>query len=145
MKSMKTSVATLNLIENQIIHFIVDDNAEFGLEDMLEVRAANIKLSDGQPYCVAMEAGNFSNFSEDVRKASASPEHTKNRIALALIHNNLATRLIFNFYLAINSPVGKTKAFQSKEKALLWLRKMRDRHNKVALKRENSVAAGKKM
>jgi len=130
MKFIKTSVATLSLIDDRIIYFKVDANADFGLKEMLEVRNANSILSQGQPYCVVMEAGLFSNFSEEVRVASASPEHSKNRIALALLQNNLAMRLVINFYLAINKPVGKTKSFSSKEKAINWLRKMRDQYDK---------------
>ncbi len=126
MKSIKTSVATVSLIEDQIIYFKVDSHADFGIKEMLEVRSANNDLSEGKPYCVMMKAGLFSNFTDEVRKASASCEHSKNRIALALINSNLSTRLIINFYLSINKPVGKTKAFSSKKESLIWLRRMRD-------------------
>lgn len=126
MKSISTSVATLSLIDQHIIAFRVHDHATFGLNEMLEVREANLELSEGKPYCVMMEAGAFANFTKEAREASASPEHTKNRIALALVQDNLAIKMITEFYLKINKPVGATKAFRNREEALKWLVGQRD-------------------
>jgi hypothetical protein len=102
---------------------------------MLEVRAANAKLSEGKGYCVLMEAGDFTSFSIDAKKASTSPERSLNRIALAIIQNNTAMKLIVGFYFKINKPIGPTKAFKNTEDALILLRKMRDDHlNELAQK-----------
>jgi len=129
MNSIRTSTATITLIEDQIIHFMVDDGVTFDLNEMLEIRKANHELSKGSPYCVVMEAGSFTNFTKEAREASASEEHTINRIGLALIQNNLASKLLTDIYLRINKPVGKTKVFKSKEEGVAWLREMRDEYN----------------
>lgn len=123
---IETSTAVLSLIEDGIIHFQTKPHADFGLEEMLEVREANAKLSGGKPYCVIMEAGEFTTFSKEAKKASASKEHTKNRISLALIQDNMAMKLIVDLYMKLNKPVGPTKAFSNKADALDWTRKMRD-------------------
>ncbi|UKN00291.1 hypothetical protein K6119_11150 [Paracrocinitomix mangrovi] len=125
-KHIRTSAADLKLIDDNIILFSTHKNAVFGLNEMLEVREANIILSEGRPYCVIMEAGEFTEFTAEAKTASASEEHTKNRIALALIKKNLATKIIVDLYLKLQKPVGKTKSFTTRKEGLNWLKKMRD-------------------
>lgn len=127
-ESIKTTKAKVSLIEDKIILFEVDARADFGLKEMLEVREANKRLAEGNDYCVVMEAGELVTFSKETKEASASPEHTKNRIALALIQHNMAMKLITDLYLKINKPVGLTKVFNNREAAIKWLREMRDKH-----------------
>jgi len=126
METIRTSVAVLTLIEESIILFHINEYSELGMKEMLEVREANNILSKGNSYCVLMDAGDFSSSSKEAREESASEEHSKNRIAMGIIQNNFAIKIMTRFYLKINKPVRPTKIFKTKEEALVWLRQMRD-------------------
>lgn len=126
---IKTSIADLTLLDERIIHILVEDHSEFGMDEMLEIREANAKLAQGKPYCVMIESGSFAEFSKKAKEASASKEHSENRIALAIIIHNLAMKLISDIYLRVNKPVCPTKAFRDKEEALKWLKSMKKVHD----------------
>ena len=126
MESIRTSFAELTLIEESIILFEINDYIELGVKELKEVREANNKLNKGNPYCVLMDVGDFSSSSKEASEESASEEHSKSRIALGVIQNNFAIKLMTQFYLKINKPVCPTKIFRTKEEAIVWLRKMRD-------------------
>ena len=142
MESIQTSVAVLTLIEKNIILFQVNPHSDFGLKEMLEVREGNSILNQGNPYCVLMEAGEFSSFSKEAREASASDEHIKNRLALAIIQSNFAMKFLMKFYMRINKPKGLTRTFNSKSEALEWLRLIRDIHSSKE-KKKNKLSQNK--
>ena len=121
---IKTSVALLTKIDKNIIVCTIDDYADFTRKDVLEIRAANKILSNGQPYCVLFEVGKNVDLTKSAREASVEPEHYENRIALALLHNNFAMKMIADFYIKIYQPPPSTKNFSSREKAIEWLTKM---------------------
>ena len=107
---------------------MVDDHADFGVEEMIEIRTGNAKLAHYNDYCVILESGSFTDFSKKAKEASASEEHSKGRIALAIIISGLPMRLLTDIYLKINKPVVPTKAFSSKIEAKKWLQNQRDYH-----------------
>lgn len=127
-ENIKTSIAEITLLDDQIIHCFVHENADFGMNEMIEMREANKKLAKGKDYCVLLEAGSFTDFSKKAKEASATEKYSKGRIALAIIAQNLAMKLLTDIYLRINKPVCPTKPFKDKEEALNWLRKKRDLH-----------------
>lgn len=130
MNTIKTSIATLTLIADEIIHVVIDDFAEFGLEELMEMRELNKELANGKDYCLLLETGDMSTFSKEAMSASVTPEHSVRRIALAILENNLATTILANFYLNTFRSSNNTKAFKSKEKALEWLKAKREEHYK---------------
>ncbi len=103
---------------------------------MIEIRKGNANLARGKDYCVMFEAGSFTDFSKKAKEASASEEHSTGRIALALITQNLAMKIIADLYLRINKPKTPTRVFKNKTEALEWLRGKRDLHY---LKKNSSV------
>ena len=116
----------LTLVEDRIILMEVEERFAFDIESMNAVRKANLELANNLPYCVVMKAELLSTFSGDVMKKSASESGSENRIALAIVDNNLGMKLVANFYLRFNNPVRPTKVFKSVDKAVSWLREMRD-------------------
>ena len=126
METIHTSVAALTLLGDSIILLQVNSHSDLGVKGIIEIREANFKLNNGNPYCVLMEAGEFTAATKEAREVSATKEHAKNRIAMAIIQNNVAIKLLTIFYLKINKPVSPTKPFRTKEEALVWLREMRD-------------------
>ena len=99
------------------------------LENLIEVREKNIEFAKGQDYCVLLESGSFVDYSKKAKEASASEEYSSGRIALAIIINSLAIKILTDIYLRINKPFSPTKAFKNKEDAIKWLQSKRDLHN----------------
>ncbi|MEZ4937611.1 MAG: hypothetical protein R2799_08455 [Crocinitomicaceae bacterium] len=122
-ETFNTSIAKLTLLDDKIIHCFVEENSDFDMDQMMEIRDGNRVLSKGQDYCVILEAGSFADFSKKAKEASATHEYSSGRIALAIIANNLAMKILTDVYLRINKPVTPTKAFKSKTEALEWLKK----------------------
>lgn len=99
------------------IKFVSSDES-FDLEEAKRQYAAAKKLSSGQNYKVLI----------DVRDVSVSPEkdaqefliEVQEKIAEAILVNNLATRLLSRFYVrkSKNNPV---RIFSKERKAIQWL------------------------
>ena len=107
---------------------MVDDHADFGTQELAEIRDGNSKLANQKDYCVILESGSFSDFSKKAKEASASEEYSKGRIALAIIINGLPMRLVTDIYLKINKPSTPTRGFKSVSEAKKWLQNQRDVH-----------------
>jgi len=123
---IRTSSSELSMIDKQIINCKIVDDSNFYRNDVLEIRAANKILSNGKEYCVLFEVGRHVDLTKSAREASVEPEHYENRIALALLHNNFAMKMIADFYIKIYNPPPLTKNFSNREKAIAWLKEMRD-------------------
>ena len=126
LKQERISIGTLTLLEDRIILFETDEHVTVGIQEMQEVRKVNHELSDGRPYCVMSKTGAFSSYSKEMLDASKTYEYSKNRIALAIIANNLAVKMMTNAYIRMRKPPIPTKSYRSEEEAINWLRKMRD-------------------
>jgi len=118
--------AELSIIDSQIINCKIKDNTNFLRSDVLEIRGVNKVISKGKAYCVLFEVGKHVDLTKSAREASVEPEHYKNRIAMALLHNSYAIKMIADFYIKIYNPPPLTKNFSNREKAIEWLRQMRD-------------------
>lgn len=126
LKQERISIGSLTLLEDRIILFETDEHVIVGMEELLEIRKVNHELSDGQPYCVVSKTGAFSSYSKEMLDASKTYEYSKNRIALAIVANNLAVKMMTNAYIRMRKPPIPTKSFRSEEDAVNWLRQMRD-------------------
>lgn len=126
--TIKTTAATVSLVDDKIILFKVHDHTDFGLPEMLEVRQANIQLAEGNDYCVVMEMGQMATYSKEAKEASVSEEHNRNRIALAIVQTNLAMKLIAQLYIKFNKPITPTKIVKNTAEAIKWLQQKRDEH-----------------
>ena len=60
--------------------------------------------------------------SKEARAFFSSKNFSELNIAMALITNSLQGKIFANFFMRLNKPANPTKMFQSKAKALKWLR-----------------------
>jgi hypothetical protein len=65
----------------------------------------------------------FLNVSKEGAKYATSDEGVRYTLAIAVIVDNLAKKLLMNFFLNFNKPKVPTKGFSNKEDALKWLSK----------------------
>lgn len=92
------------------------------VEDITELRKANLAMMKGHPYTVLVTAEELTSFSRETREFIASKKFAGITIAKALLISGLGQRIIGNFYMQINKPYIRTKLFTEREKAIAWLR-----------------------
>lgn len=95
------------------------------LEDAIEMREANLKLSEGKPFCLLMSGlTGYYTFSPDAKRLLAGKEYSTLRKAVAFVSNSLATKLLSEAFIRINKPKSPSKVFSNEKDAFEWLRKM---------------------
>lgn len=101
-----------------------DDDYEVELEDAIEIDQAFINITNNQPFCVVVDARNrYSSASNDARNFFANdPEILPIRKKIAIVVNNMPTRIIANFFVKFNRPQTPTKVFNDYNKAIEWLK-----------------------
>lgn len=123
MKKIELNKASCELLEEGLINMVIKDYVEIDVEDMIAFREINKMLTGGKEYVVLFEAGVHSSFTKEARELVSSKEYGENRNAVALVIENMAQRIVGNFYININKPSTTTKIFISREEALVWLKK----------------------
>lgn len=107
----------------------VHENAFLELEDILEIQTYKRHLTQGNPYVVLFVAPRFGNISKEAKSFLASDEGCKGAIAKAVVLTNLGGRIIYNYFITHFKPKVIHRAFNEKEKAMLWLNQKMSRKN----------------
>ncbi len=113
--------STIELLAPNLILVTLKDNSAIEVEDIIEIKAANSKLTKGTDYGVIMDSGNFTSISAEARNLTATKEMEGKRIAMSIVINSLSQRLIVNFFLKINKPLVPTKSFSNEAEAREWI------------------------
>ena len=121
MTSINSEKTIVSLIENNIIHIHLKSNQEIALNDAQEVLKSMGIVGEGKKYPVFIDVGEFVNIDDDVRVFSASKAGNIYTIADAIAVDNIAQKLLANFYLKNDHPKVPTKIFSNKHDALAWL------------------------
>lgn len=103
---------------------IVDFNEslqEVTKEHLVKLTHCIKDLGCGKKMLVYTNTISFLSITEEAKTYAASTEGQKYTIANAVLIDNLAKAMLFNFYLKINKPTVPTKAFKTEEEALSWL------------------------
>lgn len=79
------------------------------------------QLTNGVPAGVLIKTAPFLNVTKAAREESLKPEHLKYILAQAIVVENLANRIVGNFYIRFHQPSVPTKLFSNQEDALQWL------------------------
>ncbi len=120
MKKIELDKLTIELIAENIVLISLKDHAYIEVEDILEAKNHNLKLTNGKEYAIILDTGDFTDVSQEARGAMASNKVEENRIATALIIDKFAQKLIGNFFLRVNKPKVPTKIFSKKEEGISW-------------------------
>lgn len=111
------------LIAPGIIQIIGEEGVHIELSDAIEMREANLKLSENKPFCILMNgACHYHTYSSEAKKLLASEEYCKLRKATAFVVNSLSVRMLVMFFLNINQPKTPTRIFSSENEAIEWLK-----------------------
>lgn len=132
MKTLSTDLADYEY-ENFIL--VVKPKADLFLDapEMEAMLQEAVAFAGYEKYYALIDTTNHVDSSAEARNLYASSELTKYRYADAFVIGSLATRLVTNFYFAINKPTIPSKMFNSKKEALNWL--LEQKENNPHIKR----------
>jgi hypothetical protein len=112
------------VLAKNIYKLKLQSNIELDANDAIEIRSNFLSLSNGKKWGVLVDAENFFSTTSEFRQLSASKEYTDLRIALAIVTNSMATKIIGNFFIKVNKPASPTKLFSNEKQAFEWLKRL---------------------
>ncbi|TNE55874.1 MAG: hypothetical protein EP338_01865 [Bacteroidetes bacterium] len=113
-------IALGRVYDNDVFHLYFFSGSFIHMEFIDEVYAFNQEIG-GHAYRNLYEFEAHVDLDPEVREWAAAPDGNKKTIADALVVNNLAHKLLANFYMRFNKPVKPTRIFNKREQALKWL------------------------
>lgn len=121
MKKIELNNSTCIYSKDNLITVYIKPSSLIEATDVLEIRAANEKLTQGKSYVILMLVGEYSVLSKEAREIASKQEYGNTRKAMAFVINGLPHRIIGNFFINVNKPPTPTKIFNSRKEAEEWL------------------------
>jgi hypothetical protein len=117
---VETSISILSVNDDGIglMHF--KDGVTVDIPEQMEHLNGIIELTDNHHTPFVVTAGNGVTFTKDARENALIVEDQSPVCASAIVVQNLAYRLLAEFYIKIQKPKTPYKLFTSKEKAFEW-------------------------
>lgn len=121
--TIKSNYYTIKLNANNIIEIKWDNELdEIDVIHLKHLRNSIKILGQGKKMLIYVDTYNFMAISVEAKKYTTTEDAFKYTLANAVLIDSLPKKLIFNFYLKINTPLVETKGFNSKEEAMNWLK-----------------------
>lgn len=112
------------LYTNGVIEIVWDSSLEMiDVIHLTKMQEAVRELGAGKKMPLLFIPHDFLNVNKEGGKYAASDEGVKYTLAIAVLIDNLAKKLLLNFFSTINKPKVPTKGFSTKEEAFTWLLK----------------------
>jgi uncharacterized Zn finger protein len=107
--------------DSGVIENIAKKGQVIGLEDVKNLIETNVCLTKNTHYAALIDLEELSSFTKDAMNYTADRKTSPKIIARALMVNDLAKRIIGNFYIKVVRPQINTKLFTERQKAIAWL------------------------
>jgi hypothetical protein len=121
-QTIETSVSIITIHESGIGQMHFKDGIILGLTEQMEHLEAMIKIADGKKMPFVVTAGKHVNITPEARDNAILIEDISPVCATGVVVQNLAYRLIADFYLKINKPKTPYRVFTDKRAAFEWCR-----------------------
>jgi hypothetical protein len=116
--------SVIGMREDGILEMDFSDTLEIDLKEAKEMVAATATLSGGKKVLVLNIAGSITTATTAARDFAASAEAIQYTLAEAYVVNNLAQKIVGNFYVNFHKPQVPTKIFTNTEEAVNWLKSL---------------------
>ncbi len=116
--------ASLSLREDGIVMVFYKNNILLDVPLQLRMADAFNEIADGKKSLFIFEAGENVIVTKEARDNALKLEDSTPILASAVVANNLAYRIIANFFIKVQRPKGKYKVVANREEALLWLKSL---------------------
>ena len=117
---IETTAAIISLNEDGIANVHYKDYAFYDIPQQLENKEAIKILIGNHPTPFVITSGEHVIFTKNARENALKIEPTSPVCAAAIVIQNLAYRLIAEFYINIQKPKKPHKLFTDKQKAYEW-------------------------
>jgi hypothetical protein len=84
------------------------------------------RITLGKKACYIFEGGEFVSVTKEARENAIKLENNSGKLASAVVFNNLAQRILADFYYTINKPQLPYKVFASFEEGIIWLNSIKE-------------------
>lgn len=118
--TIETIVSVLTIHENGIGQMHFKDDIVMEISNQMEHLNGLIEITNGQPTPFIVTTGKRVLISREARDNAVLIEDISPVNAMAVIVQNLAYRLVADFYLRFNKPKIPYKVFTDQEKAMDW-------------------------
>jgi hypothetical protein len=117
---------TASLYSNGVIEIVWEPSIEIiDVIHLSKMQEAVCYLGEGKKMPLFFSFHDFLRLSKEGEKYATSDEGVKYSLAIAVLLDNIAKKLVMNFFLKMNKPKVPTKGFSTKEDAFVWLKKSR--------------------
>ncbi|MEZ4937613.1 MAG: hypothetical protein R2799_08465 [Crocinitomicaceae bacterium] len=141
--SFETDVAHIELLETGIIKISFKSHSDVDFEALVEIMKIADELTQFKGLCAFVVPGEFTNFSKDIRDKINSSDLCQNKIAVAVIHKNLAIKLLVDFFWKMRYKTTPQRLFRNDKNAITWLRmqyELHQRQERILLKNRSKSA-----
>lgn len=121
--SIKTERFDATLRSDGIIHVHVHERVEIDLDCQREMEKAYWQLTD-IPRPFVFTAGPFISLTKEAQKHAKTLEDDTPVAASALVVNNIAQKLMADFYYKFDPPKNPLKVFKDFDKGIEWLKSL---------------------
>ncbi len=122
MKEFNCKRFKMTIGDNLLKNIVVKQGEIFGEEDLIESKKLSEAYLPNTKFFVLLEGEQDASVSNPAKRLAATKEYTQYTAALALCGSNLSTRIMGNLFLKINKPLVRTRYFENREEALVWLK-----------------------
>ncbi|GAB4130959.1 MAG: hypothetical protein Fur0041_00740 [Bacteroidia bacterium] len=123
---IETPFCTASLLEPGIVENKIKEGAFIDVSEIYLLKAANEKLSGNEKYGILVISADFNAISDEARNITADASFVRNTLGKALLVHNAASKLVGNIYISFNKPKMPTRLFTDRDKALKWLRDLKE-------------------
>jgi len=120
-REVELPISKVYLLKHNIIKIVPFENAEMGVDDLIQIQAVKRDFIGDEYYGVMFVAPTMGMMTKEARELASQELINKNAIVKAIVLNNLGMRLIASFFLKFNKPVKEHRIFDNETEAFLWL------------------------
>ena len=117
--------AKLSLREDGIIIVFYKNNTVLDIPLQLRMADAFNEIADHKPSYFIFEAGENVIVTKEARNNALKLEDSTPILASAVVADNLAYRIIANFFIKVQMPKGKYKVVANRAEAVAWLHSLK--------------------
>lgn len=123
MQEYKSDILTAILDDHGVVNISWDPSlTNILVSHLQEMQEAVNSLGGGQKMPLYFTTNPFLVVSDDAQVYATSEEGTRYSLAIAVLIEDLATKIDYNVFIKTNTPVVPTQAFTNKPEAIEWLR-----------------------
>jgi hypothetical protein len=122
--TIETPEVIVRLRGDGIVHATFKKDAVFDIAMQLKMLEINTKITGGKKSYFIYDAEENVTITKEARDNATKIEHLAPVKGSVVVANNLAYRIIANFYIQFNKPATPFKVVRSLEEGLKWLKNL---------------------